>query len=227
MFSYTLSVCWKHDRKIQQICSCHVHQLPSKKSFPQEMLFFPFSSNLASSQCVDQGRILIAQAFKRLKTRHSLDTISEIVTTKMNTSDDGTKYKLGKSNVVHEHPSSGKARGLWDPEKEAKALACSLLCRDSRLFAWTSDGAGSPHWVMPVAARDQIYAGIKFIHPTHFHSAHLFLSFCSIYFLPTHEFSDFLVLHDKFCPFKNSKWNSLELWSSWSFTLGCEETNQK
>ena len=64
--------------------------------------------------------MLIAQAFKRLKTRHSLDTISEIVNTKINTSDDGTKYKMGKSNVVHEHQVLVKPAGCGIPRKKQR-----------------------------------------------------------------------------------------------------------
>ena len=162
------------------------------------------SSYLANSQFVDQGRMLIAQAFKRLKTRPSLDTISEIVTTIINTSDDGTKYKLGKSNVVHEHQVLVKPAGCGIPRKKQRLslvlfsvgiLGCSPGRRTER-----DPRTESCQWRQEIKSMQALNSS----NPTHFHSAHLFLSFCSIYFLPAHEFSDFLVLHDKFCPFKNS-----------------------
>ena len=76
--------------------------------------------------------------------------------------------------------TSGKSRRQQNPEKQAKALVCSsLVRRDSRWFACSSDGAGSPDWVMPRTARDQIYTGIAFIHLNPF-SLDTFLVYFSI-----------------------------------------------
>ena len=113
-----------------------------------------------------------------------------------------TKYKLGKSNVVHEHQVLVKPAGCGIPRKKQRLslvlffvgiLGCSPGRRTER-----DPRTESCQWRQEIKSMQALNSS----NPTHFHSAHLFLSFCSIYFLPTHVFSDFLVLHENFVPSK-------------------------